>query len=239
MFLPQRIHYGPRGNLHATWVWRESSQGANHDLIYCYSQDRGETWRNNRGNPLPGPPSAYRLAKQTAQDHGDYRAAGDYYFAEQCAINCRMRKEATGRRLGNRPVWRVHRQWGKFWEGARDTLWAYGEFVFGNKVFGYGERPTYPLRTGGAVILLWSLFYWFGGIVDGKVVDPATKEETPKVVYDLWTSLYFSVVTFTTLGYGDLKPPPGIMRGVAATEAFFGACLMALFIVCLARKFTR
>jgi len=53
---PNGYDYGPRGNLHTTWVWRESSQGANHDLMYAYSQDRGKTWRNNRGEPLPGPP---------------------------------------------------------------------------------------------------------------------------------------------------------------------------------------
>jgi len=53
---PNGYDYGPRGNLHATWVWRESSQGANHDLMYCYSRDRGKSWLNNRGEPLPGPP---------------------------------------------------------------------------------------------------------------------------------------------------------------------------------------
>jgi hypothetical protein len=53
---PNGYDYGPHGNLHVTWVWRESSQGANHDLMYSYSQDRGRTWRNNRGEPLPDPP---------------------------------------------------------------------------------------------------------------------------------------------------------------------------------------
>jgi len=55
---PNGYSYGPNGNLHTTWVWRESSQGANHDLIYCFSQDRGKTWRNNRGEVLQQPPGA-------------------------------------------------------------------------------------------------------------------------------------------------------------------------------------
>jgi len=38
-----------KGRLHVTWVWRESPQGANHDLLYAYSDDGGFTWRNNRG----------------------------------------------------------------------------------------------------------------------------------------------------------------------------------------------
>ncbi|QEG22895.1 BNR-4 repeat-containing protein [Mariniblastus fucicola] len=40
---------GPLGNLHMTWTWRESSQGANHDVMYAYSEDGGITWLNNDG----------------------------------------------------------------------------------------------------------------------------------------------------------------------------------------------
>ncbi|MHC4741728.1 MAG: BNR repeat-containing protein [Planctomycetota bacterium] len=53
---PNGYDYGPRGKLHATWVWREHSQGANHDLLYAYSKDRGNTWLNNAGHPFDGPP---------------------------------------------------------------------------------------------------------------------------------------------------------------------------------------
>jgi hypothetical protein len=53
---PNGYDYGPSGKLHATWVWRESSQGANHDLCYAYSEDGGRTWRNSSGEPIEGPP---------------------------------------------------------------------------------------------------------------------------------------------------------------------------------------
>ncbi|MGD2153221.1 MAG: BNR repeat-containing protein [Gemmatimonadales bacterium] len=53
---PNGYDYGPRGRLHVTLVWRESSQGANHDLAYVFSEDGGRTWLNNRGEPLSGPP---------------------------------------------------------------------------------------------------------------------------------------------------------------------------------------
>jgi hypothetical protein len=46
---PNGYTYGPDGKLHVTWVWRERTQGANHDLMYAYSEDRGQTWRNNSG----------------------------------------------------------------------------------------------------------------------------------------------------------------------------------------------
>jgi len=53
---PNGYDYGPSGRLHVTWVWRESSQGANHDLMYAFSEDRGVNWRDNAGVVLPGPP---------------------------------------------------------------------------------------------------------------------------------------------------------------------------------------
>ncbi len=53
---PNGYDYGPHGNLHTTWVWRESSQGSNHNLMYAYSEDRGNTWLNNKGEPFAGPP---------------------------------------------------------------------------------------------------------------------------------------------------------------------------------------
>jgi hypothetical protein len=37
------------GRLHTVWVWRENTQGANHDICYLYSDDRGETWMDDRG----------------------------------------------------------------------------------------------------------------------------------------------------------------------------------------------
>jgi len=52
---PNGYNYGPRGKLHATWVWRESSQGSNHDLMYACSADRGRTWLNNKGELLGEP----------------------------------------------------------------------------------------------------------------------------------------------------------------------------------------
>ncbi|WP_166461117.1 BNR repeat-containing protein [Flavicella sediminum] len=46
---PNGYDYDPSGRLHVTFVWRENSQGANHDLMYVYSDDQGVTWKNNKG----------------------------------------------------------------------------------------------------------------------------------------------------------------------------------------------
>ena len=46
---PNGYTYDAQGRLHVTWVWRERTQGANHDLQYAFSEDRGYTWRNSQG----------------------------------------------------------------------------------------------------------------------------------------------------------------------------------------------
>lgn len=41
------------GVIHITWTWREASmngvRGGNHDILYAYSEDGGDTWKNNEG----------------------------------------------------------------------------------------------------------------------------------------------------------------------------------------------
>lgn len=49
---PNGYDYDASGKLHVTWVWRESSQGANHDLVYVYSDDQGKNWKNNAAELL-------------------------------------------------------------------------------------------------------------------------------------------------------------------------------------------
>jgi len=148
------------------------------------------------------------LAKQSALDRGDYRRAGQYHYAEQCAIE-------HGRRIehGWKP-WTLG-----FW---RCLL----ELVFARGLFGYGEKPGRVLAAGILIILLCAgLLHVHNGIAGLESPSP-------------WTALYFSAVTFTTLGYGDFEPTPD-MRWLAGLEAFAGAALMALFVVALARKYTR
>lgn len=47
--------------------------------------------------------------------------------------------------------------------------------------------------------------------------------------HDLADTIYFSVVTFTTLGYGDFQPSSG-MRGLAAAEALLGYVYLGFLV---------
>ena len=59
-----------------------------------------------------------------------------------------------------------------------------------------------------------------------------------KVIHDFVASVYFSVVTFTTLGYGDLQPTKDV-RLWAASEALLGYTIMALIIALLIKYLSR
>ena len=51
----------------------------------------------------------------------------------------------------------------------------------------------------------------------------------PHVTNNFWTCLYFSIVTFTTIGYGDFAPSVAA-RPVAALEALFGYALLGITV---------
>lgn len=76
---------------------------------------------------------------------------------------------------------------------------------------GYGERPTYALITSLEIVLIFAIVYMITGIsVVGYIIDYKLVLEyglvMPNLVEDFMQSLYFSIVTFTTVGYGDITP---------------------------------
>ncbi len=104
---------------------------------------------------------------------------------------------------------------------------------------GYGERPLNVVLFSLLLIGLSAIFYFFLGIESSQ---QPIKLNFSASFYTNFISflecLYFSVVTFTTLGYGDLVPV-GAARPIAALEAFTGNFTIALFVVVFVKKMTR
>ena len=96
----------------------------------------------------------------------------------------------------------------------------------------------------GLVIFMCDLIYVAGGGPSTirnyyTPVMPFTEATQAGVVLETdFSPLYFSVITFTTIGYGDYAPL-GWLRLVAGVEGLLGLFLMALFTVSFARKFIR
>jgi len=123
---------------------------------------------------------------------------------------------------------------------------------FSNMIYGYGEKPWNVIKTALAIILIFALSFSFIGLGNseiielkrtaiyqnsGDIVDLASKGFLKNnVIRNFSDSLYFSTITFTTLGYGDFRPLEGWGRILAGPEAFIGAFIMALFVYTFARR---
>ena len=83
------------------------------------------------------------------------------------------------------------------------------------------------------IVLLITAFahiYTVKGIIESDIyVRGISKGTVTPIVKDWPSCLYFSVVTFTTLGYGDFCPTFAA-RGVAAVEAGAGYVFLGLFV---------
>jgi Ion channel len=91
-------------------------------------------------------------------------------------------------------------------------------------VWGWGERPSRVVLSGAIVILLFAVGFWLSGI------GPAG---------DLGNCMYLSVITFSTVGYGDLHPATPIGKVLAASEGLLGIFFTGLFLVTFVKKFSR
>ncbi len=89
------------------------------------------------------------------------------------------------------------------------------------------------------LILVCAILYFFTGIhFDGNNYQLDANASVSVNAALFLQCIYSSVVTFTTLGYGDITPV-GISRVIAATEAFSGSFTIALFVVVFVKKMTR
>jgi voltage-gated potassium channel Kch len=154
----------------------------------------------------------YRDLRMTSELHGHRRMAGEFFFREMLMRHYRLPRFSAVRWVSR----------------------------FAHVIYGYGERPVHIISCALAYLLFFAiLFFWLGVNDHGvyEAFDPAKG-----LVYNLSVfghCLYFSVVTFTTVGYGDVLAHDGWTRAIAAFEALSGNFIMALFVVVFVRKLAR
>jgi len=90
------------------------------------------------------------------------------------------------------------------------------------------NNPYLLLSYAALVVTAFSAFYYFfGSLVSNNI--PAT---------EFWQCFYFSGVTFTTIGYGDIHPQ-NLTRFVAMFEGFIGVILSSSILVSMVNKFAK
>ena len=116
--------------------------------------------------------------------------------------------------------------WYKIWYYSSDCgrsvfVWSFWSLVLAMAfalVFWWAEAATAPGHA-----------FHFVGDVDG----------TPLLAPTFGTMLYYSIVTFTTLGFGDVTPLTGWMRFFVTIEVILGYFMLGALISIFANKFAR
>ena len=153
----------------------------------------------------------YRDLRITSEAQGHRRIAGEFFYREMLMRHQRLPKFSMARVVSR----------------------------FAHILYGYGERPSYITSCAFAYLLIFAFAYFFIGVHDTGVVeafDPAKSLAQNLVAFG--DCLYFSIVTFTTVGYGDVVPL-GPAKAISAVEALSGNFIMALFVVVFVRKLAR
>ncbi|WP_302082797.1 pentapeptide repeat-containing protein [Salinibaculum rarum] len=101
----------------------------------------------------------------------------------------------------------------------------------------YGESPWRVIATGVTIVLAFALLYPLGGLqpIRGAPVTYGAILDQPSLLLD---SIYFSTLTFTTLGMGDFQPV-GVARLLMTLQTSIGAILIALLVFVFGRRAVR
>jgi len=167
---------------------------------------------------------SFRNAKVEYEKEGKYEKAGEMYVNEKESAKAYLK---TQKRDLKQRVW--------LW------IWKYSS--------NYGESPLRFIGCVTAIVFIFAIIYmpimsnwfiwwpsiafvkypfheWSDGIING-------------IAYNIVTALYFSVVTFATLGFGDIAPVSITGKVCAIVEVLLGYLMFGVLITLVARKVTR
>ncbi len=152
----------------------------------------------------------YSNLKRYFHTEHDYQVAGHFFIKEREALRQYLKESISGNRTNLKK-------------------WLFESFLY--HVGKYGEKPSEVLSFAFSLILIFSCTY----ALSDFFLDTLSIS-IPDSWFNPLEYIYFSVVTFTTLGFGDIQPAHWLTQILAATEAAFGAFLIAYFVVLWARK---
>jgi len=171
-----------------------------------------ETLANKEGTreSLHRAEAAHRNLKESYKNEGDYGTSAEFFIREMMVRRKRAKMDKDY------------------------AYWAMSNLIAG--LCGYGERPIRVIIWWFSFVLFFATIYFAGGLIE---YSSGATEIDFTTLGGFLTCLYFSVVTFTTLGFGDISPVTDAGRAVASVEAFTGAFMIALFVLVFGRRMIR
>ena len=111
------------------------------------------------------------------------------------------------------------------------------EWLLVDQTCKYGASWIRVITFSISTILSFSVIYKAGYYFQrGSIIQVGSMPAEYEPIEAFGNFLYYSVVTFTTLGYGDLQPIGGYMKAWSSIESFAGAFFMALLVLVFGRK---
>lgn len=110
----------------------------------------------------------------------------------------------------------------------------------GRHIAGYGDRPLTPILAWFINIVIFSILLSLSGIViNNQTITLLSSWDSGGLNEALSTTLkalYFSTITATTVGYGDIQPSTGLSMLFCALDAAIGILLYTTFTVVMVRR---
>jgi uncharacterized protein YjbI with pentapeptide repeats len=157
------------------------------------------------------------LASEKIDERGLLSAEESYRALKQYFIENGRYREASWASFKEKTMEKLHLR--------KNKNPAYIPMALMGLLSGYGEKPNRVIFSSAAIILIYAIVYHYLSAV--------------LTIQSLWDYVYYSIVTFTTLGYGDLVPKANVgYRLLAGSEAFIGAFMIGLFVFTLSRKYS-
>ena len=156
--------------------------------------------------------SAFRKARESHERAGD-RFAADYYFY----------REIVAKRKQKQSVW--------------DWPFRCLEWLLVDLTCAYGASYLRVIVSAFVIILVGMILVTVAG--DLKLVNSSIEFQDLPLLRRFLYAGYFSIITFTTMGYTDIYPIGELTRALSGIEALLGTFMMALFVVVFVRKFMR
>ena len=177
----------------------------------------------------------YRKARLFWEDYGDRGKADEYFKKERIAKRKQIGPKFDDEYLplelcNNYATWLSgvikNIKWHDFFGWKNYFLKRLPEYFFADFITGYGTNWLKILRISIISILIYAFNYLNLDILNHELTG-------------IIESVYFSIVTFTTLGYGDIAPKNQLGQLITSSESLLGTFLIAAFLAVFSRKFMR